>query len=63
MKQEAMNRALCEIGIRYPEWTARCVSIGEALGVYRDPKAPKGCTSSYAPSWIAVGIKKRGQIK
>lgn len=48
MVQEAMNRALCEIGIRYPEWTARCVAIGEALGVYCDLKVPKVCISIYA---------------
>ncbi|MGL4953280.1 MAG: DNA alkylation repair protein, partial [Culicoidibacterales bacterium] len=27
--QEMMNRALCEIGIRYPEYTEQCLAIGE----------------------------------
>ncbi len=58
-KQWAMNHALCEIGIRYPQFTERCINIGESLGVYRDLKVPKGCTSAYAPNWIAAGIKKR----
>lgn len=58
-KQWAMNHALCEIGIRYPQLTERCITLGETLGVYRDLKVPKGCTSAYAPSWIAAGIKKR----
>lgn len=58
-KQWAMNHALCEIGIRYPQFTERCINIGEFLGVYRDLKVPKGCTSAYAPNWIAAGIKKR----
>ena len=58
-KQWAMNHALCEIGIRYPEFTQRCVALGETLGVYRDLKVSKGCTSAYAPNWIAAGIRKR----
>lgn len=58
-KQWAMNHALCEIGIRYPEFTERCITLGETLGVYRDLKVSKGCTSAYAPNWIAAGIKRR----
>ncbi|HEY8444950.1 MAG TPA: hypothetical protein VIK94_02350 [Bacilli bacterium] len=49
-----MNRCLCEIGIAYDEYTSSCIAIGEALGVYRDLKVAKGCTSSYAPIWITV---------
>jgi len=61
-KQDAMNRCLCEIGIRHPELTQRCVEIGERLGRL-DPneRVPKGCTSSYAPEWIAAGIRLREQ--
>lgn len=58
-KQWAMNHALCEIGICYPQYTERCITLGETLGVYRDLKVPKGCTSAYAPNWIGVGIEKR----
>ena len=58
-KQWAMNHALCEIGIRYPQFTERCITLGETLGVYRELKVSKGCTSAYAPNWIAAGIKKR----
>ncbi len=58
-KQWAMNHALCEIGIRYPQFTERCITLGETLGVYRDLKVPKGCTSAYAPHWIAAGIRKK----
>lgn len=57
--QEMMNRALCEIGIRYPDYTQQCLAIGEKLGVYRDQKVAKGCTSAYAPAWIAAGIRLR----
>jgi len=59
LTQEMMNRALCENGIRYEGFTARCVEIGERLGVYKDQKVPKGCTSAYAPDWIAAGIRLR----
>ena len=58
-KQWAMNHALCEIGIHYPQFTERCITLAETLGVYRDLKVSKGCTSAYAPNWIAAGIKKR----
>ncbi|AFL99997.1 MULTISPECIES: DNA alkylation repair protein [Desulfitobacterium] len=58
-KQWAMNHALCEIGIGYPQFTERCIALGETLGVYRDLKVAKGCTSAYAPNWIAAGVKKR----
>lgn len=58
-KQWAMNHALCQIGICYPDFTKKCIALGETLGVYRDLKVPKGCTSAYAPNWIEAGIKKR----
>lgn len=58
-KQWAMNHALCQIGISYPEFTERCINLGETLGVYKDLKVAKGCTSAYAPNWIAAGIAKR----
>ncbi|WP_099469437.1 DNA alkylation repair protein [Konateibacter massiliensis] len=57
--QWAMNHALCEIGIRNPKFTERCISLGEELGVYRELKVSKGCTSAYAPNWITAVIKKR----
>jgi 3-methyladenine DNA glycosylase AlkD len=62
-KQEAMNRCLCEIGIRYDEYTARCISLGEQIGVYKDLKVSKGCTSSYAPTWITVVRANRMKMK
>ncbi len=57
--QWAMNRAMCEIGIRHEAFTDRCLEVGERLGVYKGQKVPKGCTSAYAPEWIAAVIKKR----
>ena len=58
-KQWAMNHALCEMGICYPEFTERCIKLGEALGVYKDLKVAKGCTSAYAPNWINAVVNKR----
>lgn len=58
-RQWAMNHALCAIGISYPQFTERCIALGEKLGVYKDMKVAKGCTSAYAPNWIAAGIKKK----
>lgn len=36
-----------------------CLALGEKLGVYKDVKVSKGCTSPYALDWIAAGIRKR----
>lgn len=58
-KRWAMNRFLCEIGIRLPDYTARCIALGEKLGVYADMRVAKGCTSAYAPAWIPAGIALR----
>ncbi|MDF2872164.1 MAG: putative alkylation repair enzyme [Anaerocolumna sp.] len=58
-KQWAMNHAMCEIGICYPDYTERCMSMGERLGVYRDLKVPKGCTSAFAPNWITAVVNKK----
>ncbi len=58
-KQWAMNHALCEIGIKNPSFTKVCIDIGERLGVYRDLKVSKGCTSPYAPEWIGAVVKKQ----
>lgn len=59
-KQWAMNHCLCMIGIHHDDWVERCLALGERLGVYRDMKVPKGCTSAFAPEWIRVGRAKRG---
>ncbi|MEA4875761.1 MAG: DNA alkylation repair protein [Anaerorhabdus sp.] len=56
--QETMNRALSEIGIHYDEYTEECIKLGEDIGLYKDYKPSKGCTSPYAPIWINVLRKK-----
>lgn len=52
--QWAMNHALVEIAMRHPELRDRCLAMGERLGVYAEMKVAKGCTSAYAPAWIAA---------
>jgi len=59
LKKEVMNRCLCEIGIKYEEYTERCIEIGQKLEIYKDQKVSKGCTSAYAPEWIKAGIIKK----
>lgn len=58
-KQEAMNRFLCEVGIRLPAYTELTLKVGEELGVYKEMKVKKGCVSPYAPAWIGAGVAKR----
>jgi 3-methyladenine DNA glycosylase AlkD len=57
--QWAQNECLAQIGINYPEFRARAVSIGERLGVLKDYPTPKNCTSPYAPAWIAEMVSRR----
>ena len=53
-----MNYCLAEIGINSPEHRDRAIAIGEKLGVYRDYKVSKGCTSPFAPIWIKAMVDR-----
>jgi 3-methyladenine DNA glycosylase AlkD len=57
--QWAMNECLATIGIHHPEHRARATSIGERLEVLKDYPTPPGCTSPYAPSWIAEMVRRQ----
>ncbi|WP_435297694.1 DNA alkylation repair protein [Streptomyces sp. YPW6] len=57
--QWAMNHCLARIGIDHPALRARAVAIGERLEVLKDYLTSPGCTSPYAPDWIAEMV--RGQ--
>lgn len=57
--QWTMNTTLAQIGIYFPEQRKRAISIGEKLGLYRDYPVSKGCTSPFAPIWIAEMVKRR----
>lgn len=58
--QWTMNSALAAIGIHHPKLRKRAVAIGEKLGVFRDYPCSKGCTSPFAPIWIAEMVKRQG---
>lgn len=51
--QEPMNYCLVKIGVEYPKLRARAIAIGHKLEVLKDYPVPKGCTSPFAPIWIA----------
>lgn len=57
--QWTMNSTLAEIGIHFPEHRARAIAIGEALGIYRKYPVSKGCTSPFAPIWIAAMVARK----
>lgn len=59
-KQEAMNRCMVEIAVRHPEHRERVITIAEKYGPLDDRPIPKGCTSSYAPEWIAAVLRRKG---
>ena len=58
--QWTMNMALAMIGIHLPDLRGRAVAMGERLGVYRDFPVSKGCTSPFAPIWIAEMVRRAG---
>lgn len=58
--QWTMNFSLVEIGINHPEHRLRAIEIGEKLGLYRELRAPKGCTSPFAPIWIKEMVSRQG---
>jgi 3-methyladenine DNA glycosylase AlkD len=58
--QWTMNNSLAGIGIRFPEQRERALAIGEKLGVFRDYPVSKGCTSPFAPIWIAEMVRRQG---
>lgn len=57
--QWAMNHCLAQIGISHPEQRARAIAIGERLRVLEDYPTPPGCTSPYAPVWIAEIVRRQ----
>lgn len=59
--QWTMNSTLANIGIQFPEYRDRAISIGEKLGIYQDWPVSKGCTSPFAPIWIKEMVKRQGK--
>lgn len=58
--QWAMNLVLATIGIELAGYRDRALEIGERLEVLKDYPTPRGCTSPYAPAWIAGVVGRRG---
>ncbi|MFI6963615.1 DNA alkylation repair protein [Streptomyces sp. NPDC050255] len=57
--QWAMNHCLAQIGIEHPKHRARAIGIGERLEVLKDYPTSPGCTSPFAPVWIAELVRRR----
>jgi 3-methyladenine DNA glycosylase AlkD len=57
--KEGINFCLVWIGIHLPAYTEEAIAIGERLGRWDPRPIPKGCTSSYAPEWIAASLALR----
>lgn len=56
--QWAMNYTAGQIGKWQAAYRARCISIGEKTGLYKDEVVPKGCTPSYLPKFIPIEVAK-----
>lgn len=57
--QWSMNETLAQIGIHHPAYRDRAIEIGERLQVLADYPTSKGCTSPYAPTWIAEMVRRQ----
>jgi len=56
--QWAMNFTAAWIGIHEEEQRSRCITLGEQIGLYKEEKAPKGCTPNYLPEFIRIETEK-----
>lgn len=54
-----MNWCAAQIGIADERLRARCIALGERLGLYRDYRVSKGCTSPFLPIWIGAVVGKQ----
>lgn len=59
--QWTMNNCLAGIGIHHPSLRKRAIALGEKMGIYRDYPVSKGCTSPFAPIWIAAITAKQAR--
>ena len=56
--QWAMNYTAGQIGKWQEVYRARCISIGEETGLYKDEIVAKNCTPSYLPEFISIEVAK-----
>ncbi|MET9875769.1 DNA alkylation repair protein [Actinacidiphila glaucinigra] len=61
--QWAMNHCLAQIGIEHAGLRTRAVGIGERLEVLKDYPTSPGCTSPFAPVWIAEMVRRKDAAK
>lgn len=59
--QWTMNFSLAQAGICFPMYRERAIGIGEKMGIYRDYRVSKGCTSPFAPIWIREMVNREGK--
>lgn len=57
--QWAMNTCLAQIGIEHPGYRDRAIDMGERLRVLEDYPTSPGCTSPFAPIWIAEMVRRQ----
>jgi 3-methyladenine DNA glycosylase AlkD len=57
--KEGINYCLVWIGLHLPAYRSKAITVGERLGRWDPRPIPKGCTSSYAPEWIAASLALR----
>ncbi|MBC8085980.1 MAG: DNA alkylation repair protein [Phycisphaerae bacterium] len=57
--QWTMNNCLAGIGIHHAKLRKRAMALGESMGIYRDYPVSKGCTSPFAPVWIAEMVRRQ----
>jgi 3-methyladenine DNA glycosylase AlkD len=58
-EQWAMNETLANIGIHHPSVRDRALAIGNELQVLADYPTAPGCTSPFAPIWIAEIVRRQ----
>lgn len=56
--QWAMNFLAGQIGVHEVEYRSRCIALGERLSLYKEDRAPKGCTPNYLPGFIEMEAAK-----
>ena len=56
--QWAMNFTAGQIGTYESKQRARCIILGENVGLYKDEVVARGCTPSYLPEFIRIQVDK-----
>ena len=57
--QWAMNFCAGQIGIHEPDFRARCINLGETVGLYKGDPVARNCAPDYLPEFIQYELAKR----